>query len=234
LNKEWRQGSGGNGSFPPRNGSNGGNDPFNAKYLSGLWAVFSALLSVHWQGRCTLGSRLGLFPLWLRTPKCLGATLFSHSLPAGRELGAALVWGKEGILPPAPPPLRSFSVRMLRNKAIWSKWTLSTCSRRKERECMCSLFSMFSRVGRMHMHTRKRTRRPHCDSYRKHNVSLHSDSRRCRAITEASGHSGSPTMCSQRTDTPEFADQMTMLISNDSTVRYKKKGLMAYRGPLKT
>ena len=29
----------------------------------------------------------------------LSAALSSHSLPAGRELGAALVWGKEGILP---------------------------------------------------------------------------------------------------------------------------------------
>jgi hypothetical protein len=94
LNKEWRQGSGGNT----------------------LWSlsVCSAIL-VHWQGRCTLGIRLGLFPLWLRAPKCLGATCSSHSLPAGRELGAALVWGEDGILSPARAPPRSFGVRPSHN-----------------------------------------------------------------------------------------------------------------------
>ena len=45
----------------------------------------------------------------------LSAALSSHSLPAGRELGAALVWGKEGILPPARAPPRSFGVRPSHN-----------------------------------------------------------------------------------------------------------------------
>src|SRR3989338_5895201 len=53
-------------------------------------------------------SASGLFPLWLRAPRFLGAALSSHSLPAGRELGAALVWGEEGILPPARAHPRSF------------------------------------------------------------------------------------------------------------------------------
>ncbi|MDO8483267.1 MAG: hypothetical protein Q7S86_05645, partial [bacterium] len=59
LNKEWRQDSGGNGSFPPRNGSNGGNDPFNPKAVCGLRSVFSALwLSSIGKGNPPLGIRL--------------------------------------------------------------------------------------------------------------------------------------------------------------------------------
>src|SRR3989338_592409 len=45
----------------------------------------------------------------------LSAALSSHSLPAGRELGAALVWGEEGILSPARAPPRSFGVRPSHN-----------------------------------------------------------------------------------------------------------------------
>ena len=56
-------------------------------------------------------SASGLFPLWLRAPRFISAALSSHSLPVGRELGAALVWGKEGILPPAPPHPRPFGFR---------------------------------------------------------------------------------------------------------------------------
>src|ERR1035437_6202856 len=59
----------------------------------------------------TSASASGLFPLWLRAPRFISAALSSHSLPVGRELGAALVWGEEGILPPAPPHPRSFGFR---------------------------------------------------------------------------------------------------------------------------
>jgi len=44
----------------------------------------------------TLGIRLGLFPLWLRAPRCLGAPLLFASLKGG-----ASVWGRKRFSPPA-------------------------------------------------------------------------------------------------------------------------------------
>ena len=47
-------------------------------------------------------SASGLFPLWLRAPRFISAALSSPMRRARRWLGAALVWGEEEILPPAP------------------------------------------------------------------------------------------------------------------------------------
>ena len=45
------------------------------------------------------------FPLGLLAPTCLGSLLLLALPACGRVLGQATVWGKEGILPPAPPRL---------------------------------------------------------------------------------------------------------------------------------
>ena len=52
------------------------------------------------------------FPLGLLAPRCLGAPLFRPTLGCCLGgAGVALVWGEEGILPPAPPHPRSFGFR---------------------------------------------------------------------------------------------------------------------------
>jgi hypothetical protein len=63
-------------------------------------SVFSSALWLSSIGKGnppTSASASGLFPLWLRAPRFISAALSSHSLPVGRELGAALVWGKESF-----------------------------------------------------------------------------------------------------------------------------------------
>lgn len=52
------------------------------------------------------------FPLGLLAPRCLCAPLILASIACGLSgSGVALVWGEEGILPPAPPHPRSFGFR---------------------------------------------------------------------------------------------------------------------------
>src|SRR3989344_1760819 len=66
--------------------------------------------------------RLGAVSARATNSLFLSAALSSHSLPVGRELGAALVWGEEGILPPARAPPRSFGVRPSHNPSPRFHW----------------------------------------------------------------------------------------------------------------
>lgn len=58
------------------------------------------------KGSATFGIRLRAFPLGLLAPCCLARRIFRTSLDCGLAgAGVALVWGKEGLLPPVPPRL---------------------------------------------------------------------------------------------------------------------------------
>src|SRR3989344_9349828 len=60
-----------------------------------------------------LGIRLGLFPLWLRTPRFLCAALFLASRACWRVARGRLLFGERKLfLSPAQAPPRSFGVRL--------------------------------------------------------------------------------------------------------------------------
>ena len=79
---------------------------------SGLWSVFSALWAVPGFRRFTpRHPPRGCFRYGYERLSSSAPPVPRTSALFRAELGAALVWGKEGILPPARAPPRSFGVR---------------------------------------------------------------------------------------------------------------------------